>query len=847
MAIITVTNTKNNGVGSLRDAIAGASNGDTIVFSPKLTNKTIGLDEQLVVDKSLTIDGSDAPNLTISGENKTRILHVTYDYSDLTLRNLTFANGKAVDDNPKKTMRGGAIQLTDSNHLVVENSRFINNVGERSGAIFVGYGSKATIKNSVFDGNDGSVANDDFSAGAISTYGGGEGAKVVKSNGDRNVGGDASLEISGSTFTNNKGTYGAVYTLLDELKVEDSVFKNNQGTNGSGAIFSDGANGSAERDDLGGTILIRNVIAENNVNLGRKVINENKERIGDYGGAFFLSGYSKDKIIIENSKITDNTANRGGGVAVQSYRDEEKPVSLVIRDSTISNNTSSSQGGGLWTDVKGGVKIENSTFSENRVTNSDGNGQIGGAIVLNTPKKAKSTITNTTFVENYADRQAGNIWVGGEENAKNLTISKSKFADNRAGDRELEHTVNFKVHDGGKNLVQNKKGVQNANNGDKAIAGAKLTEDLQIDPVTSNNGNPSNPETKPTTQPTIDPENENPGNPKPNPTPVKNDPLHYEAEELNLNGYQIETVKGSSASGGKHISLKRTGYDRGSATGTFQGEAGTYQVKIGYYDENDGQSQGKITVGGKTESFIFDRDLPHQGPKSPAKTSRIAIEEVQLKAGDIFKIEGTSNKDEFARFDDIEFIPIENVTDKDKDKGKVTVDGIVDLSNVDFDGNGETDDKVSLTLDKIYSGASYNNSGGFYQVLDSDGTVVDPLTNKQIRPGEKGYEAAALKQRIPELEFNGDDSSLTAKVDGGIFLAPYSIADGTVEEFLDKNPTNDKQRNGSGLNAYFAFDNANPDGVQHLKPLNDRFGFEDVYGGGDKDFIDLTFNVNLGN
>ena len=648
MAITTVTNTKDKGAGSLRRAIANASNGDTIVFSPKLANKTIRLEKQLLVEKSLTIDGRDAPNLTISGENKTRIIHIPYKYSDVVLRNLTFANGRAVDDDPNNTMRGGAIELVDSNHLVVDNSRFIDNVGERSGAIFVGYGSQATVLNSVFDGNDGSVANDDFSAGAISTYGGGEGAKVIKSKGDRKVGGDAFLDIRNTTFRNNKGNYGAVYTLLNKLKVEDSVFRNNEGLDGSGAIFTDGANGSAERDNLGGTTVIRNVIAENNI--GR----------GDYGGAFFLSGYSKDKIIIEDSKITNNKGYRGGGIAVQSYRDEKHPVGLTIRNTTIANNTSESQGGGLWTDVKAGVKIEDSTFSGNRVTNSKGNGQIGGAIALNTPKKAKSTITNTKFVDNYADVESGNIWISGETQGKNLTISNSKFADNRSGDRELENTVNFRVNDGGKNVVQNKNGVQDANTGNKPIAGAKLESDLKLDPVPSNNR-------------------------------------------------------------------------------------------------------------------------------------------------------------------------------------------MLDLRDIDFDRDGQVDEKVSLVLDKINNGSSRSNSGGFYKVLDSDGSVMDPLTNKVIRPGEKGYETAALKQRINDLEFDANDDGLTVQVDGGLFLAPYMIVDGTAEEFIDKNPTNEKLQDGNGLNAYFAFDNANPDELQHLKSSDNSFAFEDSYGGGNKNFNfkDFTFHVSV--
>lgn len=69
------------------------------------------------------------------------------------------------------------------------------------------------------------------------------------------------------------------------------------------------------------------------------------------------------------------------------------------------------------------------------------------------------------------------------------------------------------------------------------------------------------------------------------------------------------------------------------------------------------------------------------------------------------------------------------------------------------------------------------------------------------------------------------------------------IANGTVEEFINNNPNNDKF--GSGLNAYFAFGNANPDGIEHLKASDNNFGFEDFYGGGDKDFNDITFSLNI--
>ena len=93
MATFTVTSTADSGIGSLRAAIASATNGDIIQFDASLANSTITLTGgQLEVDKDLTIDGANAPNLTLSGNNTNRILHLGRD-DDLILKNLTLANG----------------------------------------------------------------------------------------------------------------------------------------------------------------------------------------------------------------------------------------------------------------------------------------------------------------------------------------------------------------------------------------------------------------------------------------------------------------------------------------------------------------------------------------------------------------------------------------------------------------------------------------------------------------------------------------------------------------------------------------------------------------------------------
>ena len=55
---LTVTNTNDSGVGSLRQAITNAVSGDTIIFNPALSGQTITTVTTLVIDKDLTIDGS---------------------------------------------------------------------------------------------------------------------------------------------------------------------------------------------------------------------------------------------------------------------------------------------------------------------------------------------------------------------------------------------------------------------------------------------------------------------------------------------------------------------------------------------------------------------------------------------------------------------------------------------------------------------------------------------------------------------------------------------------------------------------------------------------------------------
>jgi hypothetical protein len=131
--------------------------------------------------------------------------------------------------------------------------------------------------------------------------------------------------------------------------------------------------------------------------------------------------------------------------------------------------------------------------------------------------------------------------------------------------------------------------------------------------------------------------------------------------------------------------------------------------------------------------------------------------------------------------------------------------------------------------------ADFQSRVGFYVVQDAEGAVIDPVSGALIRPGDADYQQAALSPRnsvtpLQGLEAEDDGSSdRQDTLQGGALIAP-------VVEVLEP-----------GKEAiYFAFDAANPDGFNHFRRLgSNRIGMEDLPGGGDQDFNDLTMTFSF--
>jgi Domain of unknown function (DUF4114)/RTX calcium-binding nonapeptide repeat (4 copies) len=145
----------------------------------------------------------------------------------------------------------------------------------------------------------------------------------------------------------------------------------------------------------------------------------------------------------------------------------------------------------------------------------------------------------------------------------------------------------------------------------------------------------------------------------------------------------------------------------------------------------------------------------------------------------------------------------------------------------------------TTTLNKatfeIKRDAGYNNHIGFYKIEDTLGTIKVGTTS--LKPGDDGYRKAVIQGRITGVDLVGlNDQRITSSGDfqSGAMYAPFLIANAATA-------------NVDFSNIYTAYRLGNADKVDHIRLLGDNtFGFEDLYGGGDRDFNDVivkaTFN-----
>jgi len=136
--------------------------------------------------------------------------------------------------------------------------------------------------------------------------------------------------------------------------------------------------------------------------------------------------------------------------------------------------------------------------------------------------------------------------------------------------------------------------------------------------------------------------------------------IRLEAEDMNLFNYQVESGK-SPASGNQLINLlqlRGTAEKQGTASQTFTGATGYYDVKVGFFDENDGKGQISIQIGSAQEQWTLDQNLGNGAVTNKNKVERTIFTGLEISNGENITITGTAESGEWARVDYVEFIPV---------------------------------------------------------------------------------------------------------------------------------------------------------------------------------------------
>src|SRR6266705_780494 len=124
---IIVTNTNDNGSGSLRQALAVANNGDTI-DATGISGAISLISGELLVNKSVTINGAGADVLAVDGNAAGRVFFITLGET-VTISGFTIRNGHAGN-------AGGGIDNEDGSTVTVTNCTLSGNSAGLGGGMF---------------------------------------------------------------------------------------------------------------------------------------------------------------------------------------------------------------------------------------------------------------------------------------------------------------------------------------------------------------------------------------------------------------------------------------------------------------------------------------------------------------------------------------------------------------------------------------------------------------------------------------------------------------------------------------------------------------------------------------
>ncbi|MBN2342480.1 MAG: hypothetical protein JXX29_06285 [Deltaproteobacteria bacterium] len=327
---------------------------------------TIPIPNEITVPADTIIDGGNT--VTLDGGGSTRIFHTDAGVS-LTVQNLRFSNGNAMNDNPGS---GGAIRVGWLGKLYVFDCTFINNRAAQSGiegggAIYQSNGGELVVVRSRFEGN---------------------------------------TAISG----------GAIDNLLSPMTIVHSSFVENESVGGGGAVYTDGASAyTDDDDDVGGVISICGCTFDRNRAVGT-------------GGAVYLWAYPPDELFINHCSFTANEAYAVGDDSALGGAVRTGNAPLQMAHSLFAENHADVHGGAYWTRGNYPTQIVNCTFYRNTAGVEGRDGGYGGAL-----SGFNTHVESCTFVENHAQFTGGAISAEENQWTMNNCVFLNNWASNPWG------------------------------------------------------------------------------------------------------------------------------------------------------------------------------------------------------------------------------------------------------------------------------------------------------------------------------------------------------------------------------------------------------------------------------
>lgn len=390
-ATLTVTNTNDSGAGSLRQTIADAVSGDTVLIG--VTGIISLTSAGILVDKDLTITGPGSGNLAISANNNSIVLAIQ-EFRTVSLTGLTVRDGYAVNIGGG-ILNGATLDLTD----VIVSS---NTAATGGGGIYNSSTGNLKLVNCLVTGNNATM-----SGGGILNWGALTITNSIISNNYAPMGGGLDhngavpAEIKDSLVRGNSAMDGAGIRNSDaSISISGSTIRDNQASGNGGGINSSGSLGinttttiSGNSAEHGGGIFIADTAVTTFSNIISATITGNTATKSG-GGITNYKGW-----LLVGGTISGNSAQDGGGIYYQEGY-------MVATGLSLSNNTASGAGGGLY--VYGVMKdprdvaIMNCTISGNSAYGAGGIFNNYGKIEINTTTISGNTATvNGGGIFNY--------------------------------------------------------------------------------------------------------------------------------------------------------------------------------------------------------------------------------------------------------------------------------------------------------------------------------------------------------------------------------------------------------------------------------------------------------------